>query len=158
MSNTLIPPKSTRTGSTPYLNVLLTGALVIVVAGVVYDPLGKSPPATQPNQEDFSAKDSDEATAECEVISSPRGTATTHGRKLTPPVLYAHSRGAVATVVTKDDLGFDASLGSGFFVAASWVKSSYKGFGLRQRMADISQETFGSVHHIGCQGAPRTGH
>jgi tetratricopeptide (TPR) repeat protein len=46
------------------------------------------------------------------------------GKHLDPATLYANSKGAVATILTKDALGFDNGQGSGFFIDPSWVKSS----------------------------------
>lgn len=62
------------------------------------------------------------------------------GKTLDPAAIYANSKGAVATIETKDDLGFDAYQGSGVFVDPSWIKSRYKNFTIRQSVAEHSQK------------------
>ncbi|MDY0171075.1 MAG: trypsin-like peptidase domain-containing protein [Thermoguttaceae bacterium] len=51
------------------------------------------------------------------------------GKTLDSVTLYASCRGAVATIVTKDDAGFDAGQGSGFFIARELVGTRYASHG-----------------------------
>ena len=51
-----------------------------------------------------------------------------------------NSRAAVATILTKDDLGFDAALGSGFFIAPELVGPRYRDF-------KFWQKSDGKHHH-----------
>jgi S1-C subfamily serine protease len=57
---------------------------------------------------------------------SPKDAGHPIGKPLDPVALYAKSRAAVATVSTKGDLGFDAGLGSGFFIARELVGTRYR--------------------------------
>lgn len=60
-------------------------------------------------------------------------------KSLDPAALYAKCSPAVATIVTKDDLGFDACQGSGFFVDPDFAAQNYKGFAIRQELAKESR-------------------
>ena len=52
---------------------------------------------------------------------SPKDVGPASGKPLDPVALYANCRGAVATISTKDDLGYDAWQGSGFFIPPELV-------------------------------------
>ncbi|MHB8899144.1 MAG: trypsin-like peptidase domain-containing protein [Thermoguttaceae bacterium] len=51
-------------------------------------------------------------------------------KSLDTVALYANSRAAVATILTKDDAGFDAGQGSGFFIAGELIGTRYAGHSL----------------------------
>ena len=56
------------------------------------------------------------------------------GKPLDPVALFANSRGAVATILTEDDLGFDVGQGSGFFIAPELVGPRYQELELWQKI------------------------
>lgn len=62
------------------------------------------------------------------------------GKPLDPVILYANSKGAVATILTKDDLGFDNGQGSGFFIDPSLVKSLSEISKLGHSVAESTQK------------------
>ncbi|MGA7699735.1 MAG: trypsin-like peptidase domain-containing protein [Thermoguttaceae bacterium] len=64
--------------------------------------------------------------------SSPKNAGHAVGKTLDPVALYAKSRAAVATVLTKDDSGYDAYQGSGFFIPRELVGWRYQLHGLTQ--------------------------
>ena len=92
--------RNTRTGARR-LYVLLIGAFLIVVAGVLCHSLGKSPPATQ------AASEQDEAGP---VVSTERL------RNLPPDELYAKASPAVVRVVVRNRDFRVTGSGSGFVV------------------------------------------
>ncbi len=65
-------------------------------------------------------------------VSGTADNATSSGQReaspveLTPKEIYARSSPAVATVTTKDDLGYDIGQGSGFFMNLSVVGTRYR--------------------------------
>jgi S1-C subfamily serine protease/tetratricopeptide (TPR) repeat protein len=70
----------------------------------------------------------------------PNETTSSTKMLLDPATLYANSKGAVATIETKDDLGFDAYQGSGVLIDPSWIKSCSKYVLSWQELAEDSQK------------------
>ena len=100
---------------------------VPVVSKQPVPPAGKQwqPPADAVPV-DSTAKQTDPPTAKqpaamAAPFPSPKDTGPASGKPLDPVALYANSRAAVATILTKDDLGFDDALGSGFFIPRELV-------------------------------------
>lgn len=61
-----------------------------------------------------------------EVAVTPNAAAPSAARPLDPQAIYAKCRPAVVTVLTKDDRGFDAGQGSGFFIPRDLVGPRYR--------------------------------
>ncbi len=95
-----------------------------------------SPPddsAIVPVQTKPSAQPSAQHPAPSAPSITPKDAGHPIGKALDSVALYANTRGAVATILTKDDLGFDAFLGSGFFIASEFVGKRYRDFALWRR-------------------------
>ena len=73
---------------------------------------------------------------------SPKDTGQASDKPLDPVALYAKSRGAVATILTKDDLGYDALLGSGFFIPRELVGP---GWWEKYKKSNLARATPGNV-------------
>ncbi len=111
-------------------------AVAILLSGIIGNARGQdekpAPPAAAP-----SAKEMEEADREFQRLQSARSAPATSVPKaddanpsaqrqaaaveLTPKEIYAQSSPAVVTITTKDDLGHDNGLGSGFFMSLSVV-------------------------------------
>ncbi len=108
----------------------LIAVCLTAMAGAVRYSLGKGSPATHTSsrQGEVTAIVSTERphklpadTLYAKASPAVAGVVVPQMEALDPVTLYANSRDAVATILTEDDLGFDAGQGSGFFLPRELV-------------------------------------
>jgi S1-C subfamily serine protease/tetratricopeptide (TPR) repeat protein len=105
------------------------------MAGAVRYSLGKGLPATHAHSEQQEARtvtsneqSRDLPSDKIHLKTSPDvvSVEVPQAKAIDPVTLYANSRDAVATILTKDDLGFDVTQGSGFFLPEELLETHEK--------------------------------